>query len=39
MLNVGLADDNQYEKLLFTWLSLMMSLMVSFLLSFSHDMS
>ena len=28
MLNVRLADDHPYEKLLFTWLSLMMYLMV-----------
>ena len=30
MLNVRLADDNLYVKLLFTWLSLVMSLLVSF---------
>ena len=30
MLNVRLAGDYQYGKLLFTWLSLVMSLMVSF---------
>ena len=30
MLNVRLAGDHQYGKLLFTWLSLVMSLMVSF---------
>ena len=30
MLNVGLAGDHQYGKLLFTWLSLVMSLMLSF---------
>ena len=30
MLNVGLAGDNLYGILLFTWLSLVMSLMVSF---------
>ena len=31
MLNVRLVDDHQYGKLLFTWLSLVMS--------FSHEMS
>ena len=30
MLIVRLAGDHQYGKLLFTWLSLVMSLMVSF---------
>ena len=30
MLNVRLAGDNQYGKLLFTWVSLVVSLMVSF---------
>ena len=30
MLNVRLAGDHQYGKLLFTWLSLVMSLMLSF---------
>ena len=30
MLNVRLAGDHLYGKLLFTWLSLVMSLMVSF---------
>ena len=30
MLNVRLAGDNLYGKWLFTWLSLVMSLMVSF---------
>ena len=30
MLNVILAGDHQYGTLLFTWLSLVMSLMVSF---------
>ena len=30
MLNIRLAGDHQYGKLLFTWLSLVMSLMVSF---------
>ena len=30
MLNVRLADDDLYRKWLFTWLSLVMSLMVSF---------
>ena len=38
MLNVSLAGDHLYGKLLFTWLSLVMSLMVSYcliVLSFS----
>ena len=39
MVNVRLASDHQYGKLLFTWLSLVISLMVSFLLSFSHETS
>ena len=39
MLNVRLAGDHLNGKFLFTWLSLVMSLMVSFLLSFSHEMS
>ena len=30
MLNVRLAGDHLYRKLLFTWLSLVLSLMVSF---------
>ena len=30
MLNVRLAGDHLYGKLLFTWLSLVMSVMVSF---------
>ena len=30
MFNVRVAGDHQYGKLLFTWLSLLMSLMVSF---------
>ena len=30
MLNVRLAGDRQYGKLLFTWLSLVKSLIVSF---------
>ena len=34
MLNVRLAAYHQYEKLLFTWLSLMMSLMMSFCADF-----
>ena len=33
MLNVRLAGDHLYGKLLFTWLSLVMSLMVSYMLS------
>ena len=37
--NVRLANDHQYEKLMITWLSLVMSLMVYFVLSFSHEMS
>ena len=40
MLNVRLAGDNLYGKLLFTWLSLVMSLMVSFCaVLFAHEMS
>ena len=46
MFNVRLADDHPYGKWLFTWLSLVMSLVVScFVLSFfpqdvlSHKMS
>ena len=41
MFNVRLAGDHQYGKWLFTWLSLVMSLVVScFVLSFfSHEMS
>ena len=34
MLNVRLAGENLYEKWLFTWLLLVMSLMASFVLSF-----
>ena len=34
LLNVRLAGDHLYGKLLFTWLSLMMSVMVYFELSF-----
>ena len=38
MLNVRLASDHLYVKLLSTWLSLVMSLMVSFVLSlFQRD--
>ena len=33
MLNVRLAGDHLYGKLLFTWLSLVMSMVVSFVLS------
>ena len=33
MLNIRQADDDLYRKLLFTWLSLVTSLMVSFVLS------
>ena len=40
MLNVRLAGDHQYGKLLFTWQSLVMSLMVFFLCClFFHEMS
>ena len=40
MFNVKLAGVHLYRKWLFTWLSLVMSLMVSFfMLSFSHEMS
>ena len=34
MLNVRLAGDHLYGKLLFTWLSLVMSMIVSFVLFF-----
>ena len=34
LLNVRLAGDHLFVKLLFTWLSLVMSVMVSFVLSF-----
>ena len=34
MLNVRLVGDHLYGKLLFTWLSLVMSMMVPFVLSF-----
>ena len=34
MFNVGLAGGHLYGKQLFTWLSLMVSLMASFVLSF-----
>ena len=30
MTNVSLADDHLHEKLLFTWLSVVVSLMISF---------
>ena len=40
MFNVRLAGDHLYGKWLFAWLSLVMSLMMSyFVLSFSHEMS
>ena len=40
MFNVMLSGNNLYGKWLFTWLSLAVSLMVSyFVLSFSHEMS
>ena len=38
MSNVRLAGDHQYGEL-FTWLSLMMSLMVSFCAVFSREVS
>ena len=34
MLNVRLSGDHLYGKLLFTWLSLVMSMMFFFMLSF-----
>ena len=34
LLNVGLACDHLFGKLLFTWLSLVVSVVVSFVLSF-----
>ena len=40
LVNVRLAGDHLYVKLLFTWLSLVMSLMMSYLCCpFSHEMS
>ena len=40
MFNVRLAGDQMYGKLLFTWLSLVISLMVSNLCCpFSHELS
>ena len=40
MLNVRLAGDHLHGKLLFTWLSLVMSLMASFsAVLFPHEMS
>ena len=40
MFNARLAGDHLYGKRLFTWLSLVVSLIVScFVLSFSHEMS
>ena len=41
MLNVSLAGNHQYTKLLFAWLLLMIGVFdgVSFVLSFSHEMS
>ena len=40
MFNVRVASNHLYGKWLFTWLSLVMSLMMSyFVLSFSHEMS
>ena len=37
MFNVRLAGDNLYGKLMFTWLSLVMSLMVFFCPFFPRD--
>ena len=39
MLNVILAGDLLYGKLLFTWLSLVMTWWCLFVLSFFHEMS
>ena len=40
MLNIRLAGDHLYGKLLFTWLSLVMSMMVSFCaVLFPHEVS
>ena len=40
LLNVRLAGGHLFGKLLFTWLSLVMSIMVSFCaVFFSHEMS
>ena len=40
MFNVRLAGDHLYGKSLYTWMSLVMSLMVSyFVLPFSHELS
>ena len=39
MLNVRQACDHLYGKKLFTWLSLVMFLMASFCVLFSHEMS
>ena len=39
MLNVILAGDHLHGKKLFAWVSLVMSWMASFVLSFSHDIS
>ena len=40
MLNVRQAGDHRYGKLLFTWLSLVITLVAScFVLSHSHEMS
>ena len=40
MVNARLAGDHLYGKLLFIWLALVMSMMVSFLLGpFSYEMS
>ena len=40
MFNFSLAGDHLYEKLMFTWLSLVMSLVVSFCaVPFPYEMS
>ena len=39
MLSIRLAGDNQYWNLLFAWLSLVMSLLVSYAVFVSHEMS
>ena len=39
MLNVRLVGDHLYGKLLFTWLLLVMSFMVSLCAGFSNEMS
>ena len=39
LLNVRLTGDHRYGKLLFSWLSLVMSLMVFLCCLFSHEVS